>query len=148
MDLSFTEAYVINKNGDWLVESGTSANSTTTIDSFIHGAARIISLRVSLTRTNVNDTMETSQSLQMPNIEAHSTTPPQICLSTSTPTRITTTSVSLDILDLAAVSFPAAVSGLTIERPGLAARILGFNRLLKKLCSTSGYIGLGTPEDR
>ena len=35
MDQAFTAAYMINENGDPLVESGTSANGTTTIDSFI-----------------------------------------------------------------------------------------------------------------
>ena len=73
-EVSFTVAYIINKDGDSLVESGTSANSTTTIDSFIDGAAGIISSKVSLTSTNVNDTMETCQSSQTPYLEARSTT--------------------------------------------------------------------------
>ena len=37
----------------------------------------------------------------------------------------------------------AVVPGLTAEVPGLAARSLGFSRLLKKFCSTSCCVGLG-----
>ena len=92
MDLSLTVAYIINKNGDSLVESRTSANSTTTIDSFIYGAA---GTKVSLTNTNINDTMDRCQSSQTPYLEARSTTHSlsahiKNCLRTSTPSRIST----------------------------------------------------------
>jgi hypothetical protein len=54
----------------------------------------------------------------------------------------------LDVLGPVAGGFPlafavAAAPGLTAEVPGLAARSLGFNKLLKKFCSSSCCVGLG-----
>ena len=160
MDLSITVAYIINENGNSLVESGTSANSTITEYSVIYGAAGIISSKGignNNQRQQYNGDLSTFADDVSRGVFYSPTLRPstiiKIRLRTSTPTRTTTTtttttSVSLDIIDPAAASFPAAAPGLTIERPGLAARILGFNRLLKKLCSISCCVGLGTPEDR
>lgn len=46
---------------------------------------------------------------------------------------------------------PTAAPGLTAEEPGLAARSLVFNKLLKKFCNTSCCVcpvGLGAPPAR
>ena len=49
-----------------------------------------------------------------------------------------------DVLGPVGGAFPgAAAPGLTADVPGLAARSLGFSKLLKKFCSTSCCVGLG-----
>jgi hypothetical protein len=104
------------------------------------------------TATGATDNETTRDQTSKRHSHTHPTHLPSTCIRVRlrTPTRTGTAPLVVLGPVPAGVPLTAAVAavaapGLAAEFPGLAARSLGFSKLLKKFCKTSCCVGLGAP---